>query len=83
MYIKLEKKSRTKTPNNSYNIAFSYKNKKVTIGSYNQSNNKLTIDLWNFIMAHSKGTNLSRKLEKIIYKTTAGLINKGSLKIKF
>jgi len=43
--IKLEKKLKTTTPNNSYNIILTNKKNKCILGSYNQQSNKLILDM--------------------------------------
>jgi hypothetical protein len=43
--IKLEKRSKVKKTNNSYDITCKSNTNKKIIGSYNQTNNKLILDL--------------------------------------
>lgn len=72
-FIKLKKNLRTITANNSYYIQVLIKQKKNTkfnLGSYNQKQNMIVLDLKTFIFWIKKGASISGNLKKIMKKTT-------------
>ena len=81
--IKFEKRSKTKTSNNSYDIIFKNNSQKRVIGSYNQSNNKLMLDLWNFIVLYSSGVKCSSIFTKTLTKISGHFSTKKNIKIKY
>jgi hypothetical protein len=81
--IKLKKKIRTKKPNNSFSITLTANKISKPIGGYDQSNNKLILDIQTYILAIKKGYTFSGSFKKIFQKTTQNLTNQKNLRIKF
>lgn len=81
--IKLKKKIRTKKPNNSFSVILTDNKMSKPIGGYNQSNNKLILDIQTYILAVKKGYSFSGSFKKILQKTTQNLANQKNLRIKF
>jgi hypothetical protein len=79
--IRLKKKSRTKTNNNSYNILLTKKRINIPIGAYNQETSALILDIDSYILAIKKGCIFSEKFKKIFLKSTGNLTNKQNTKI--
>lgn len=79
--IRLKKKSRTKTNNNSYNILLTRERVNKPIGVYNQETSALILDIDSYILAITKGCSLSEKFKKIFLRATGNLTNKQNTKI--
>lgn len=79
--IRLKKKSRTKTNNNSYNILLTKQKLSIPIGVYNQETSVLILDIDSYIFATTKGCSFSEKFKKIFLKATGNLTNKQNTKI--
>lgn len=83
MRIRLKKKIRTKKPNNSFSVFLTNGRTGKPIGSYNQSDNKLILDIQTYVLAMKKNYSFSGSFKKIFNKTTQNLTNKKNLRIKF
>lgn len=81
--IRLKKKSNTKTSNSSYDILLKKNNQNLPIGSYNQAEMIITLDLESYIFAITKGCLVSEKFKKIFVKSTANITNKKNVIIFF
>lgn len=82
-YIKLKKKSDTSTSNNNYDILICRNGGEMVIGQYNQSNNKLMLDIHIFLFVIKKGAEFSKNFKKIFTRTTGSVTAKKNLKVKF
>jgi hypothetical protein len=81
--IKLKKAANTKTSNNNYDVMISRNGGERVIGSYNQNNNKLILDIKILIFVLKKGANFSKNFSKLFKKMTGSLTSKRVVKIKF
>lgn len=81
--IKLKKAANTKTSNSNYDVMISRNGGERVIGSYNQVNNKLILDIKILFFVLEKGTLFSKSFLKIFKKTTGALASKKIVKTKF
>jgi hypothetical protein len=81
--IRLKKAASTKTSNNNYDVMISRRGGEKVIGSYNQINNKLILDIRVLIYVLSSGAVFSKNFSMIFRKTTGLLATKKNVKVKF
>jgi len=81
--IKLKKAASTRTPNNNYDVMISRRGGERVIGSYNQINNKLILDIKILMFVLGKGAVFSKNFSMIFRKTTGFLAIKKNVKVKF
>jgi hypothetical protein len=81
--IRLKKAASTKTSNNNYDVMISRRGGEKVIGSYNQINNKLILDIKVLIYVLSSGAVFSKNFSMIFRKTTGLLATKKNVKVKF
>ena len=81
--IKLKKNLKTKTNNNSYNILIKNQNSLKSLGSYNQQNRILVLNLQSYIYLLSRGYKFSESFKKIFITGTANLSNRLGFKLVF
>lgn len=81
--IKLKKAANTKTSNSNYDVMISRNGGERVIGSYNQANNKLILDIKILFFVLEKGTLFSKSFLKIFKKTTGVFASKKIIKTKF
>jgi hypothetical protein len=81
--IRLKKAASTKTSNNNYDVMISRRGGEKVIGSYNQINNKLILDIKVLIYVLSSGAVFSKNFSMIFRKTTGLLATKENVKVKF
>jgi hypothetical protein len=81
--IKLKKAARTRTSNNNYDVMISRNGGERVIGSYNQNNNKLILDIKILIFVLKKGTIFSKNFLRLFKKTTGFLTSKRVVTVKF
>jgi len=83
-FIKLKKAANTRTSNNNYDVMISRNGGERVIGSYNQNNNKLILDIKILVFVLDKGALFSNSFLRIFKKTTGVLASKKKIvKIKF
>lgn len=76
--VYLNKLKKTKKNNNSYKLNFLKKGKAVTIGSYDQLNNKLVIDILTLSFIIGRGEKFSLNFYKI-FKRITGVVTKNKI----
>lgn len=81
--ICLSKSKKTKKNNNNYRLTFYNKSKSITLGSYDQSNNKLIIDILALLHLIGNGVKLSNNFSKIFKKSTGLMLKNKSIIIKY
>jgi len=81
--IRLKKAASTKTSNNNSDVMISRRGGERVIGSYNQNNNKLILDIKILIFVLGKGAVFSKNFSMIFKKTTGFLATRQNVKVKF
>lgn len=81
--IYLNKLKKTKKDNKSYKLSFVKKGKLTTIGSYNQSNNKLIVDILALLFLVGEGEKFSFSFSKIFKQVTGIVTRKKLVSIKY
>jgi hypothetical protein len=82
--IKLKKAANTRTSNSNYDVMISRHGGERVIGSYNQNNNKLILDIKILLFVLRKGALFSKSFSRLFEKTTGKFASKKIIKkIKF
>lgn len=79
--IKLIKNKKTKQNSNAYSLRCVYKNSLTKLGSYDQKDNILRLNLDKYLTVLSKGDRPSGKVTQLLEKTYFGKTKR--IKIKF